>query len=199
MPLPEPRIRAIQTQLLLRTVERLPTSERTAIGALVGGDALAEVDAPLPVAWHPMSLHMRLSDAIRDVVGPQRNVAVWEETMAACFERPILRGFVAMSTSLFGVSPLSLLRQADRMYVQLTRDLGLIRFRADGGGTSGVLALRGFPARRYRFICYVEGLMGCIQAAFPLANAEGTIDVIDHDEARGDVTYGVRWRALVPA
>lgn len=199
MALPEPRIRAIQTQLLLRTVERLPSADRDAVRSQVGAAALAEVDAPLPVAWHPMSLHMLLSDAIRDVIGSERNVAIWADTMAACFDRPLLRGFIAMSTSLFGASPVSLLRQSDRIYIQITRDLGALRFRADASDASGEITLRGFPARRYRFMCYVEGLMGCLQASFPLAGAEGTVDVIDLDEARGAVSYGVRWRAMVPA
>lgn len=198
MPAPEPRIRAAQTQLLLRSVERLPSADQRAIREIVGPAALARVDDALPVAWHPMSLHMLLSDAVRDVIGPERNVRIWSETMTTTFQRPLLRGFVSMSTSLFGVSPLSILRQADRIYLQITRDLGDVRFDSHGR-EAGEITLRGFPAHRYRFICYVEGLMGCIDACFPLADSEGQITVIDVDDARGDVRYGVTWRALVPA
>lgn len=196
---PEPRIRAAQTQLLLRSVERLPAEELRTVREMMGPAALSQVDDALPVAWHPMSLHMRLSDAVRDVVGPERNVRVWTETMATTFQRPLLRGFVSMSTSLFGVSPLSVLRQADRIYLQLTRDLGALRFDARPGKDAGEITLRGFPAKRYRFICFVEGLMGCIDACFPLADAEGRITVLDVDEARGDVQYGMTWKALVSA
>jgi hypothetical protein len=191
-------MRAVHTQMLLRSIERLPAADRDAVRALAGRATLAEVDAVLPVAWHPMALHMRLSDAARDVVGPERNVALWSDTMAASFERPLLKGFVQMSTSLFGLTPPSLLRQGDRIYGQLTRDLGALRFDADASGSSGEVTLRGFPADRFRFVCYVEGLQGCIAACFPLAGGRGEVAVADQDEGRGDVRYRLRWMTTLP-
>jgi hypothetical protein len=58
--------------------------------------------------------------------------------------------------------------------------------------------LRGFPADRYRFECYVEGLQGCIEAALPLARARGEVRVVDRAPARGDVRYRVSWVAADP-
>jgi hypothetical protein len=194
MSLVDPRVRAVQTQLLLRSIERLPTAERDAVFAGAGRAALDAVDAVLPVGWHPMALHMCLSDALR-AVGPERNVRVWEATMAACFERPILRGFVDMSTSLFGVTPLSVLRQVERIYGQITRDLGVVRFDPSPRPREGDIALSGFPADRFHFECYVEGLQGCIEAVLPLAHARGEVKVIDCAPARGDVRYRISWVA----
>jgi len=72
MPAPVPLMCAIQTQLLLRSVERLPAADVAAVGSICGRPALERVDAILAVSWHPMSLHMRISDATRDVIGPPR-------------------------------------------------------------------------------------------------------------------------------
>ncbi len=115
--------------------------------------------------------------------------------MAASFDRPLLKGFVQMSTNLFGLTPLSLLRQGDRIYGQITRDLGALGFEARGSGSAGDMTLRGFPADRYRFVCFVEGLQGCIAACFPLAGGRGEVIVEDRDEARGAVRYRLRWTA----
>jgi hypothetical protein len=198
MAVPEPLMRAIQTQLLLRSVERLPAADLAAITARCGRPALERIDAVLAVSWHPMSLHMLLSDATRDVIGPERAIQVWRETMGASFQRPLLRGFVEMSTNLFGVRPSSLLRQSDRVYGQITRDLGALQFELDPSDTRGHLTLRGFPAARYRFICYVEGLMGCVESIFPLLGARGALTVESRDDARGDVRYRVTWTSGHP-
>lgn len=119
--------------MLLRLIERLPSAERDAVSARPGRAALDAVDAFLPAGWHPMALHMRLSDMLRDFVGPERNVPLWDATMAACFGRPLLRGFVDTGTSLFGITPHSLLRQVERIYGQITRDIGVRPARPEGG------------------------------------------------------------------
>ena len=61
--------------MLLRLIERLPSAERDAVSARPGRAALDAVDAFLPVGWHPMALHMRLSDTLRDFRKPRRNGA----------------------------------------------------------------------------------------------------------------------------
>jgi hypothetical protein len=190
----EPQMRAALTQSLLHhAVETLPAAERDAVRALVGPAGLAAIDALLPISWAPMVLHMRLCDAIRDVVGPERNVAVWRAAMTAACDHPVLRGILRMSSSLLGASPFSLLRPIDRIYTHVTRGLGAARFESVQGSAAGIVALRGFPADRFRFQCYVEGATGSFQSFLQLCRATGEITVIDRDDARGDVRLVVRW------
>lgn len=184
----EPQIRAAQTRSLLATVRRQPEPVRARILALVSPADIERAEGMLGLGWAPMSLHMRLSDAIREVVGPQRNVEVWRETMVGVFESPFLRGFVDLTTNLFGISPHALLRRGEPVYQHITRDLGELVVEPDGGRAT-VVTLRGFPARAFQFICYVEGLEGCLLACFDVLRVPGKATVERVDDAAGLVRY----------
>lgn len=187
----EPQIRAVQCHSLLRAVRKLPVPERDEIFRRLGPSVLERLESLLPVAWAPMALHMYLSDIVRDVVGPERNVAVWRTTMASTLERPLFKGFVRMTADLFGITPSSFLRQGERIYDHLTKDLGYVRAWAEV--TSGCVELYAFPADRFQFICYVEGLWGCVEATVALSPVPCSVRVRDMDEKKGNVSYVLCW------
>ncbi len=184
-------MRAGHTQSLLASVRRLPQSERASILEATGS-GVADIDGAIALSWLPMTLHMKLSDALRDVVGAERNQRIWRSTMDASYERPLLRGFVTAAVDLFGATPLALFRQAKRIYGQLTRGLGDLTFEPSAVG-SGMVQLRAFPAKEFRFVCYIEGLAGCLESTIAIARAVGEVTVVDVDESRGDVSYRVKW------
>lgn len=188
---PEPQIRALQSQSLLRAVRTLPSAERNEILARVGPATIEILESAFPVAWNSMALHMHLSDIVRDVLGPERNVGIWRSTMALSLERPLFKGFVRMTAELFGVSPVSFLRQGERIYEHLTKGLGTLKSWSEPN--RGFIELRQFPADRYQFICYVEGLAGCIRATVELAPVPYTLTIRDMDEKKGDVSYWIDW------
>lgn len=190
-------MRAAQTQSLLAAVERLPSADRTKILSAVGPDGIARASAALPLAWLPMSLHMHISDCVRDVVGPERNVEIWRATMTHAFDRPLLRSFVEMTTRIFGVTPAALFKRGDKVYELITKRVGTFSCSSAGPG-SARLTLVGFPAHRYRFICYVEGLAGCLAAVLDLCKCPGSVTVVDHD-ATGRVVYEAVWTERSPA
>jgi hypothetical protein len=171
----------------------MPYADKTEIVARIGGAAIERVKGTLPVLFLPMSLHMHISDCIRDVVGPERNVEIWRETMVTSFGRPFLKSFVAMTISIFGVTPTGLLNRAENVYEHITRRTGRLSFTPSASSDrEGRMDLRGFPADRYRFICYVEGLAGCLEATLDICKTPGTVRVLEHDP-KGDVTYGIAW------
>lgn len=185
-------MRAAQTQSLLAAVRRLPSNERSEVLAQLRSDTVPEIESGVAVAWLPMSIHMELSDALRATVGPTRNVEIWRRTMTASFDRPFLRGFVRMTTSLLGLSPLSLFRRAESIYGHVTRDVGSIHFESTGK-SEGVVELRGYPARELSFPCYVEGLQGCLLACFDVCRTDGRVTVHDQDDRAGEATYHLIW------
>jgi hypothetical protein len=185
-------MRAAQTQSLLAAVERLPAADRTKIRALIGEAAIDRVLDALSVTFLPMSLHMHVSDCIRDVVGPGRNVDVWRETMLFAFDRPLLRSFVEMTTRIFGVSPSGLFKRAQKVNELITRNAGSLSFEPTGPH-SGTMTLTGFPAHQFRFICYVEGLAGCLEATLALCRCTGSVKVLEQ-AADGRVSYAIEWR-----
>jgi hypothetical protein len=185
-------MRAAQSQSLLATVKRLPAREREPILQRTGATTLDAIAATLPISWVSMTHHMRLSCAIRDELGGPRNVELWCQTMEYAFKRPFLRGFVSMTTSLLGVRPTSLLKRGGRMYEHITRDVGAMRYEAISD-SEGYASLRAFPADRYDFTCYVEGLTGCLEATIAICATGGRVVVVQRDDARGDVSYRVSW------
>jgi len=188
----EPEMRAAQTQSLLHVIATLPRADREAVHLAAGAEAFETAASALPITWLPMGLHMRISDAVRDTIGSERAVLLWRDVMTGSFDRPILRTFISMMVNVFGSDPASFLRRAPHIYAQLTRNIGTIAFTplADGEGR---VTLRGFPSRAFRFICYVEGLHGCIDAFYPLCRTIGSTTVDAMNEATGDVIYHLRW------
>lgn len=191
MSTPQPQIRAIQSQSLLRAVRSLRAGERNEILGRFGPANVEIVEAAFPVSWNSMALHMHLSDIVREIIGPERNIEIWRTTMAWSLERPLFKGFVRMTADLFGVSPASFLRQGERIYDHLTRGLG--RVKSWGEGRNGYIELRQFPADLFQFMCYVEGLAGCIQATVELAGVPYSLKIRDADERRGNVDYWLAW------
>jgi hypothetical protein len=188
----EPAMRGAHTRSLFAAVQRLPEGERARVLAAAGSEVVTEIERAFGLSWLSMDIHMRLSDAVRDVVGPKRNAEVWRATMAMSYERPILKSFVHGAVDLFGLTPSTLLRQGPRVYEHLTRNLGKLTF-DPGPRHEATVRLRGFPASRYRFACYVEGLAGCIESTVALGHATGEVVPRDVVESRGEVTYSVRW------
>ncbi len=184
-------MRAAQTQSLLAAIGRLSPRERDEVLGRIGAASLQQAESALALGWLPMSLHMRISDHLRDVVGAERNVNVWRDTMLRSFERPFLKSFVSMTVSIFGLTPGGLFRRADRVYEHITRGLGVLRFEPTGP-RSGNVELTGFPASRYRFVCYVEGLEGCLGATIAVCGARDQVTVTHVDDV-GDASYRVSW------
>lgn len=188
----EPQMRAAQSQSLLATVKRLAPAEKGAIFERTSAATIDAIDGTLPLGWVSMTHHMRLSCAIRDELGAERNIELWRKTMIRSFERPFLRGFISMTTSLFGVRPASIFKRGGNMYEHITRDVGAMRYepRSDNEGDC---ILSQFPARLYDFGCYVDGLAGCLEATITICNARGTVSVVEREDVRGDVRYRVSW------
>lgn len=184
-------IRAAQSKALLAAVRDQPAGVRDDILARFPREDVEWLDGSLGLGWAAMELHMRLSDAIREVVGPDRNVEIWRATMGAVFAGPVLRGFVDLTTGLFGLSPIALLRRAETVYEHITRQLG--RLTVEGKEPDRcTVTLSGFPSRSYQFVCYVEGLRGCLLSCFDVCRASGDVTVDHVDDARGHVRYDAR-------
>jgi hypothetical protein len=111
--------------------------------------------------------------------------------MRHVFDRPLLQSFVALTTGIFGVSPRALFQRSVKVYELLTRRCGSLHYEPTGD-RSGAITLVGIPAHRYQFICFVEGLHGCLEATIDLCRTPGRVRVIDQDE-RGQVRYAVEW------
>ncbi|MFO0555620.1 MAG: hypothetical protein U0271_44995 [Polyangiaceae bacterium] len=184
-------VRSAQAQSLLSVVERLPEFDRIARQA--GDDVLERIRTTTALGWLPLQDHMAVADAVRDVLGVARSIEAWRAAMLHAFKLPYLKSFVQMSTSLFGVSPASLLKRADTVYAYVVRDAGSLEFSALPGAKCE-LVVRDFPAARHRFVCWLEGLEGCLLGTLDLGRFVGEARIAEIDDQRGFARYEVSWR-----
>lgn len=186
------KMRSAFGDALLRQVRALEEPERDAILDAIGEQTLAHYGSVMSIGWSSMTRHMEVSDAIRAVVGSERNVEVWRRTMADLTGRPLLSGFLRHVGTRLGMDPGTLYRQTARLWKFLCRDVGDLR--ADVGTSRTAVELIGFPASEHHFPCFVEGLHGCL-LGLVAALDEFSVDVqVVHVELdAGDAHYEASW------
>jgi hypothetical protein len=189
------QMRATHTKSLLRSVRKLLTNEQTQILSAFGGEGAEKIDATIGVGWLPMTLHMKLADAIRAVLGSSRNIQIWRETMTETYDRVLLRGFIDASVDLFGLTPASLFRQGPYIYRQLTRGLGELSVEEQDDKESSIVSLADFPSRDFDLVCYSEGLIGCLESSITRGRGKGSVTLTDLDQERGDLRFHAVWKA----
>lgn len=188
------QMRGAVTRTLLDAIRRLPADESAEVLKRIPPPSLAAIDAVGVLGWLPMQTHMDASEALLVVVGAPRHVEIWRDVMTRSFDRPFLRGFVQMSASLFAETPTTLLRQSERLFPYLAKDLGVMRFEQSDRPCEGALVLRGFPADRYSLHCFFNGLLGCAQSALVVLGVDGSVEVEDADASSGTARFRLRWR-----
>ncbi len=176
---------------LLQQVEALEPAERTAILELIPEETVAHYRRVMPVGWTSMQLHMEVSDAIRAVVGSQRNVEVWHRTMAALTSRPLLSGFLRHVGTRLGMSPGTMYQQTARLWQHLCRNVGDLSAEVVGSHTT--VELVEFPASEHSFPCFVEGLHGCLLGLVTPFDVSVEVRVDAVDLQAGAVSYDVAW------
>ncbi len=176
---------------LLGQVEGLERSERDAVLARVSASTREHYERAMAISWTDMDVHMELSDAIRDVIGPERNVSLWAEAMAELANRPLLSGFVRHLGARFGVDPGSIYVQTARLWQHLCRGVGQLEAVVDG--RSATAKLRGFPVADHQFICFVEGTHGCFLGIVRPLQAKPQVERVAVDLEGGNVTYRIEW------
>lgn len=184
-------MRSVFGDSLLRQVAALDASERDAILDRIGASTLEHYRRAKAIGWSPMTLHMDVSDCIRAVIGPRRNVELWCETMADLTRRPMLSGFLRHVGARLGVGPGTLYRQNARLWKYLCRNVGTLR--AEVGTNETTVELTEFPAADHHFPCFVEGLNGCLQGLVAGLGVKPEVDVVSVDLDAGDVRYDITW------
>ncbi len=176
---------------LLQQVAALEEAERAAILARICEETLVHYRRVTPVGWTSMQQHMEVSDAIRAVLGSQRNVEVWHATMAALTGRPLLSGFLRHVGMRLGMNPGTMYRQTARLWKHLCRDVGDLRAEVSESQTS--VELSGFPATEHSFPCFVEGLHGCLSGLVTALQVPVHVRVVAVDAQAGFASYDASW------
>src|SRR5256885_16758680 len=94
----EPEFRANWSKLVLRWVRGLP--ERDLVLATIGQDAVDTVHQAGVFEWLPATVHMHLTDSIRQALGDDAR-RFWRELMHASLSRSLLKPLLDGGLRLF--------------------------------------------------------------------------------------------------
>lgn len=178
-------------EALLGQVKALEAAERDAIVHGLAEETREHYRRAKAIGWSPMTLHMDVSDNIRAVIGPRRNVELWAETMADLTRRPMLSGFLRHVGVRLGLGPGTLYRQTARLWTYLCRNVGLLS--AEVGSDETMVDLVDFPAREHSFPCFVEGLDGCLRGLLAGIDITPHVEVVSVEPQSGCARYHITW------
>lgn len=174
------------------TLAALAPEVATRVRARLAPQTLATLDGSSRLAWLPIELDVELTGAIYAELGPARAHELFRRNLSSAFETPILRPLVQGGLRLFGASPGRVLSWAPKVYGQLFRDAGVMRFTSHGPGQAR-LELSLLPASVAASRDYVDGIAAAIAAVFDLMRCKGEV-VIERIDAPGRrASFGLRW------
>lgn len=100
-----PAVRVSAARDMLDLVDRFEPGARTRVRSLLPSASLEALDASARTSWMPVLHHHWVVDGICEVLGPERAVRCWRESVSELLERPLLRNFFKGMIRVFGARP----------------------------------------------------------------------------------------------
>ena len=187
-----PRILASFVQSVLDGADRADPRLGARVRERMGADALAELAAVGPVSFVPVELDVRVTEALFAEAGEARGREVMRDNLLQTFDAPILSSFVSGALRLLGRNPGRLFDWSAKVWGQLYRDCGTLRFVREGEG-AGRLELDDLPPVVAGSRPYLSGMEAAIGAAFEMMGVEGELHLATSDP-RGRVVFQLTWK-----
>jgi hypothetical protein len=171
----EPQLRANWTKLALHVVRELPAHERDAVLAAAGDLLIARIRGAGLFEWLPVTLHLGLANALREVLGARAG-RFWTDLQVASYERSLLKPLIDGGLRLFGHTPRSMLRLTPQAFSLVARRCGTIT--VSGGEIVGAarLVFDDVP-RELRTPAWVEIIVANCQAVLDYLKMRGEVSV----------------------
>ena len=144
------------------------------------------------IAWLPLAVDVELTHAIYAELGPARAREIFRRNLTGALDAPVLRSFTQGALRLFGASPARVLGWAPKVYAQILRDAGEMRFELDAPG-SARLELERLPACVAESADYLDGIAAAIGGGFDFLNEKGEVRMEAHTPAAGRATFRLDW------
>lgn len=188
-------MRAVHAASILRGAEDLVPEAYVEFERRVTSRRIEAVRALRGMEWVAMEDHMALSDALRDIIGPDRFRDLFRRGFRHTLDHPLLQGMVGLLRAFPERSVPLMLRNSARLYGHITRSVGTLA--CEGVGVDhATLRMTGWPSDRFSFECWLDGMQGVILGAaeaFAPEHDRVVVEVVDTDAQRGDATFGVWW------
>jgi hypothetical protein len=187
-----PRILASFVRSVLDGAVRADPRLGERVRARIDGTARAALDAAGPVSFVPVELDVQVTEALFAEAGEARAREILRENLLLTFDAPILSSFVGGALRLLGRSPGRLFDWSAKVWGQLYRDCGAIRFVREGE-SGGRLELTGLPACVAGSGPYLSGMEAALDAGFALMDVDGEVRLAEADP-RGRAVFQLAWK-----
>jgi hypothetical protein len=189
-----PRILAGFVQGTLAAVEGADRALGARVRARLAPATLERLARASRIAWLPIDLDVELTHAIYAELGPVRARELFRRNLSGALESPVLRSLAQGALRIFGASPERLFAWAPKVYVQLYRDAGEMRFALDAPG-SARLELSALPPVVAESRSYLDGVAASIAAGFDLMGVKGEVALERHAAAARSACFRLVWDA----
>jgi hypothetical protein len=187
-----PRILASFVKSVLDGADRCDRQLGARVRARLDDAARAALDGAGPVSFVPVELDVRVTEALFAEAGEARAREILRENLLLTFDAPILSSFVGGALRLLGRDPSRLFGWSAKVWGQLYRDCGSIRFVRTGEG-GGRLELADLPACVAASRPYLSGMEAALDAGFALMDVEGNVRLAEMDPA-GRAGFELSWK-----
>lgn len=144
------------------------------------------------IAWVALDLDVELTHAIYAELGPVRARELFRHNLSGALDSPVLRSLAHGALRLFGASAARLFGWAPKVYAQLYRDAGEMRFTLDAPG-SARLELRALPASVAKSRSYLDGMAAAVAAGFDFVGVKGEVRIEAHDPDAARAVFRLEW------
>jgi hypothetical protein len=144
------------------------------------------------LGWLPVEVDVELTHAIYAELGAGRARESFRHNLAAALETPILRSLAHGALRLFGPSPERLFSWAPRLWAQIYRDAGGMRFASEADGVAR-LELFDLPEPIAASRDYLDGVAGAIAAGFDWMDRKGEVVLERLDVRERRASFRLVW------
>lgn len=155
-------------------------------------EVVREVEEAVRVAWLPLELDVRLTEAVERATDEERLRAWGRDAIARSAEGPLLRPILAALERL-GLTPHVALKRVPHGWSLIYRDCGEIGYERLGE-REAVLVQDDAPEAMLRSEPYVIGIAGAFDGVMALSGGHGGRAEIAIEPAARRVRYTCRWR-----
>lgn len=188
-----PRIAASFVTSVLDAAARFDPALGDRLRARLSPATRSALEVASAIAFVPVELDVEVTECLFAEAGEERAREVMRRNLADTFEAPFLGAFVSAAMRLLGRAPGRLFGWSAKIWGQLYRDAGSMRFESDGPN-AGRLEFEGLPPCIARSHAYLIGMEAAFGAAFELMEVAGEARLGAIDAAQGRVTYHIDWK-----
>jgi hypothetical protein len=174
------------------TLSGLEPALGAGVRARLSPETLATLQRSNRLAWLPIEIDVELTHAIYAELGAARAHELFRRNLSAALDTAILWSLAQGALRLFGASPARFFGWAPKVFAQIYRDAGEMRFELDEPG-SARLELSALPPPVAQSRDYLDGVAGAIAAGFDFMGLKGEVTIERHHPEKRSARFRLSW------